>query len=53
MNKTIYEMELHDELRDSSWYITRVAGGWIYMHIEAGMSPVFVPWHNEFQRLTN
>lgn len=42
--KTIYEMKLHDELTESPWYITRVPGGWLYLHNEQGTSPIFVPF---------
>jgi len=42
--KTIYEMKLHDELAESPWYITRVPGGWLYLHNDHGTSPTFVPF---------
>lgn len=52
MDKTIYELELHEILTfeindgyDSS--VMRVAGGWIYEY--TGRGDVFVPFHNEFQ----
>ena len=45
----VYEMKLHDEITESPWYITRVPGGWTYLHNESGTSPVFVPFNNDLQ----
>jgi len=45
--KTIYELELHEEiLPNNNLMIKRVAGGWIYFH-EVGS--VFVPFSPEYQ----
>ena len=61
MQKTIYELELHETLFNNMRYglrndITRVAGGWIYQPIvrlssgnDMYLTPVFVPFNNEFQ----
>ena len=45
----VYEMKLHDEITESPWYITRVPGGWTYLHNKSGTSPVFVPFNNDLQ----
>ena len=44
----LYSMDIHDEIFDCGWSITRVPGGWIYRTNREG-SEVFVPFHNEFQ----
>lgn len=53
---TIYDMELHDEMRvTDNIHATRVPGGWIYTTSrQSGIGKVainvcFVPFNNEFQ----
>lgn len=56
--KDIYSMELHETLHDidnpngqGRFTVLRVPGGWIYTAYGDGMpSPVFVPFHNGFQK---
>jgi len=52
----LYSMELHETVEFNAkyivYYVTRVAGGWIYNHIrlDSGqMNCVFVPWSNDMQ----
>jgi len=51
--KTIYELELHEELRIvPDLYIIRVPGGWIYCTTNDNLnfaSSTFVPYNNEFE----
>lgn len=55
--KTIHNLKLHESLNlAGGWLnITRVPGGWVYMHVldcgEAGVRPtsVFVPLNKEFE----
>ena len=57
MEKTIYDLELHEASTNIPWVeATRVPGGWIYRHWNDTAqdwygSGIFVPWHNEFQQL--
>lgn len=50
MEKTIYDLELHEEMElvteDFIYKIIRVPGGWIYKAY--GSTMVFVPFHGEF-----
>lgn len=46
MNKTIYDLELHEHIYVGDNTVIRVAGGWIYIFKS---SSVFVPFDNEFQ----
>lgn len=48
MNQDIYNMKLHEYMQINGWYISRVAGGWIYGQGN-GLACVFVPFDNEFQ----
>jgi len=54
MNKSIYDLELHEQITlhhgNIMTRITRVAGGWLYLQTcsEAYVSVTFVPFHNEF-----
>ena len=52
----IYDLGLHEEgiIRDTSIYVMRVPGGWIYNHYYVGendpsTSSVFVPMNDEFR----
>ena len=48
MEKTIYDLELHEEVNlGGNRYATRVPGGWIYRLDES--EDVFVPFSNEFK----
>jgi hypothetical protein len=49
MNKTIYDLELHEFLRIDSGYVQRVPGGWIYKPFGDPRIPIFIPFDNEFQ----
>ena len=55
MEKTIYELDLHESSTNIPWLeATRVPGGWIYRHWngdkqEYSESGVFVPFNNEFK----
>jgi hypothetical protein len=63
MNKSIYDMELHETIWIYGNEILRVAGGWIYNQYEERyverndswqnflINSVFVPFHNEFQEV--
>lgn len=57
--KTIYNLELHEELRiNTELIIQRVAGGWNYKYYKGDLNGDFVEWnifqivfvryHNEF-----
>lgn len=47
--KTIYELELHEDVAVSTFYsVTRVPGGWIYEDLQS-LATVFVPFSNEFK----
>lgn len=55
MEKDIYKLKLHETTQIKTGYIeywvTRVAGGWIYFHprLDSGqMNSVFVPFSEEF-----
>lgn len=42
--KELYDMPLHHSVKLDAYIITRVVGGWIYVHCCCGsMSAVFVP----------
>lgn len=52
----IYKMKLHETIKgcnhELTYYITRVAGGWIYEMPRGNtrrFTSVFVPFNNEFQ----
>jgi hypothetical protein len=45
--KTIYELELNEQLNSNGILITRVAGGWIY--IINGSGPIFIKMDYEFE----
>lgn len=50
MEKTIYELELHESVKKQHYHVTRVPNGWIYV-FRAGMShpcAAFVPFSMEF-----
>ena len=53
MQKTIYDLELHEPLQINKWLIVRrVPGGWIYAFCDDDTSLVvqtFVPYNHEFQ----
>lgn len=54
--KTLYAMDLHDELQEgSNLFIMRVPGGWIYNYFNSEngepICATFVPFHNEFQKV--
>lgn len=64
MDKTIYDLELHEEIviepGESRIAVRRVPGGWLYIVFSwvqsvsegSGWEPstsTFVPFHNEFQ----
>jgi hypothetical protein len=43
-------MELHAEIKIDHYYVSRVAGGWIYTpRHQENVPGVFVPFNNEFQ----
>lgn len=53
MDKTIYNLELHEFLDTDGMSICRVPGGWIYrfwdyIKKDYNDSNVFVPYNNEF-----
>lgn len=52
MINELYNMNLHEEIYQGGWSITRVAGGWIYRTNREG-SEVFVPFNNEFQEINH
>lgn len=41
----IYKLKLHENINFSSFSVTRVPGGWIYVYPR---SVIFVPYNNEF-----
>lgn len=45
--KTIYELDLHEELHKDRFTITRVSGGWLYESLVGLVA--FVPFSTEFQ----
>lgn len=58
--KTIYNLELHEELRISDdLIIQRIPGGWNYKYFKGNFDRdwidwtlfqiIFIPYHNEFQ----
>jgi len=54
MNKTIYDLKLHEELVLDGMTIIRVAGGWLYRFMNGNVvnytvETTFVPFNNEFQ----
>jgi hypothetical protein len=52
MEKTIYDLELHETIRtpeNGNVQVMRVPGGWIYDYFGRG---VFVPYNNEFETNT-
>lgn len=46
----IYEMKLGDCIKTDNWEITRVPGGWIYVHTRM-IASAFVRYDNEFYKL--
>jgi len=54
---TIYDLDLHEDLKmtdgkQADWYITRVAGGWIYSSLGLEYpTSVFVPYSIEFLKV--
>jgi len=48
--KSIYEMELHEELVSVELSIIRVPGGWIYYYPLHRPVNVFVPFDDEFMK---
>jgi len=57
MTMTIYDMQLHDEIKiEKNVYVLRVAGGWIYRYEASdgvdgwNIETQFVPYDNEFQK---
>lgn len=55
MNEKIYEMKLHEEIEAAPMVdVRRVPGGWVYLfYSEHHLSPVFVPFDNEFMEAHN
>lgn len=55
MNKTIYELELHEWIdldRTTNFCVYRVPGGWVYTRYHSGANQIvetFVPFNNEFE----
>jgi len=50
MQTKIYELKLHETVKEGDFKITRVPKGWIYLQIVEGrISAVFVPFHDEFK----
>ena len=50
--KSIYDLELHEDIRISYWNIIRVSGGWIYEtwnENDTSISSCFVPYSDEFK----
>lgn len=47
MSKTIYDLELHENIQEIGLDITRVPGGWIY-RVWDYANPTFVPYSEEF-----
>lgn len=48
-NKSIYELDLHEEWKGETWHVTRVPGGWLYEVRESSASQsTFVPFSKEF-----
>lgn len=51
-NKNIYDLSLHEsttiEKEGFTYYITRVASGWLYRHMSTNVI-IFVPFDNKFQ----
>ncbi len=46
MDKTIYDLDLHESSDFAYFSVLRVAGGWLYK--SANQPPVFVPFNSEF-----
>lgn len=61
MDKDIYDLKLHETTEiikqdGLNYYVTRVAGGWIYQYMRLdcnSMTSVFVPFNNEFKGESN
>ena len=53
ISKKLYEMELHENIKDGAVLITRVPGGWIY-EIPRGntmrITSQFIPFNKEFKK---
>lgn len=50
--KSIYDLELHEDIQEPFMIIRRVPGGWIYEvwnEQDNSISCCFVPFNNEFQ----
>jgi len=58
MKKTIYDLKLHETLKvvceiigddgHETYYITRVANGWLYRNVYVTNTTVFVPFDKEW-----
>jgi hypothetical protein len=47
--KNLYELTIGEDTLLGEWTITRVPGGWLFLHYGGcGKTSVFVPYHNEF-----
>ena len=46
MEKTIYDLKLHETTYFEGWEITRVASGWIYGGFGG---KIFIPFDNSFE----
>jgi len=44
----IYNLNLHESMETKRFFITRVAGGWLYENANGQI--VFVPFDNEYQQ---
>ena len=55
MNKTIYDLTLHEELHiNPNTIVTRVPAGWLYTIYRLdsnAMTTAFVPFDNKFQKV--
>lgn len=56
-NDELYEMKLGDILHDfgdNRTLVLRVPGGWVFTyHFSSIATSVFIPFDNEFQKVTN
>lgn len=51
MEKTIYDLELHEEIQLlDSQFVKRVPGGWVYSYFSDLNVSVFVPYNEEFNK---
>ena len=56
MSEKVYELKLHEEIEVTEMVdVRRVPGGWIYLFYSGddNLSPVFVPFNNEFMEARN